>query len=116
MYNNINEVGDFMNKRNKKNLVVALAALTSGTIGAAAIASHVAIYDKMFPRYERPDYSLTPGLICYDRLNNLIEREEIYYPSDDVFLTGHHYRCKKPKGLVVIAHGLHSGADDYLIK
>ena len=114
MYNNINEVGDFMNKRNKKNLVVALAALTSGTIGAAAIASHVAIYDKMFPRYERPDYSLTPGLICYDRLKNLIEREEIFYPSDDVFLIGHHYRSKKPKGLVVIAHGLHAGADDYL--
>ena len=47
-----------MSKRSKKNLVVALAALTSGTIGAAAIASHVAIYDKMFPRYDRPDYSL----------------------------------------------------------
>ena len=114
MYNNINEVGDFMNKRNKKNLVVALAALTSGTIGAAAIASHVAIYDKMFPRYDRPDYSLKPGLICYERLKTKLDREEIYYPSDDVFLTGHHYRCKKPKGLVVIAHGLHSGADDYL--
>ena len=114
MYNNINEVGDFMNKRNKKNLVVALAALTSGTIGAAAIASHVAIYDKMFPRYDRPDYSLKPGLICYDRLTTKLEREEFIYPSDDVYLTGHYYTCKKPKGIVIIAHGLHSGADDYL--
>ena len=103
-----------MSKKAKKNVVVALAALTTGTLGAAAVASHVAMYDKMFPRYDRPDYSITPGLICYDRLAKPLEREEINYPSGDVYLTGHHYTCKKPKGLVVIAHGLHSGADDYL--
>ena len=103
-----------MSKRSKKNLVVALAALTSGTIGAAAVATQVAVYDKLFPRYERPDYSLTPGLICYERLDVKLEREEIIYPSDEVYLNGHYYTCKNPKGIVVIAHGLHSGADNYL--
>ena len=99
--------------KKKKNTILALAA-ASGSLSAAVIASHVAIYDQIFVRYERPDYSVTPGLVCVDRLDSKINREEISFMSDDVLLKGNYFTCKRPKGIVVMAHGIHSGGDDYL--
>ena len=101
-----------MNKK-KKNTILALAA-ASGSLSAAVVASHVAVYDKIFERYERPDYSITPGLVCVDRLDSNICREEISFMSDDVLLKGNYFTCKRPKGIVVMAHGIHAGGDDYL--
>lgn len=99
--------------KKKKNTILALAA-ASGSLSATIVASHIAVYDKVFSRYERPNYALTPGLVCLDRLNKNINREEISFYSDDVLLKGNYFTCKRPKGIVLMAHGIHSGGDDYL--
>lgn len=99
--------------KKKKNAILAIAAATGG-LSAAVVAAHVAAYDKIFERYERPDYNVTPGIMCVDRLDSKVKREEISFYSDDVLLKGNYFICKKPKGLVLMAHGLHAGGDDYL--
>ena len=54
------------NKRMKK-IVMLIAASLAG-VSTTAIASTLIAYDAMFARYERPDYALTPGLYCYERI------------------------------------------------
>ena len=71
-------------------------------------------YDKLFSRYERPDYSVTPGLRTYERIASRLPRERFTFPSDQLDCAGYYYPAPSPKGLVAFAHGLHSGADDYL--
>lgn len=102
-----------MKEKNKRQLIAALGIAT-GSLSAVAVATHISIYDKFFSRYERPDYSIKPGLFCYDLIKDKISREEIDYKSDDVYLKGYYYKAKRSKGLVIIAHGLHSGGDDYI--
>ena len=99
--------------KKKKGILLALASATGG-LSAAVIASHVAIYDKAFSRYERPDYSILPGVICLDRFNSKANVEPISFMSDDVELKGNYFYVKKPKGIVLMAHGIRSGGDDYL--
>ena len=101
-----------MEKKTKKALVAALGVATGG-VGAVTIAAHMAVYDKAFSRYDRPDYSLMAGMYNIEKYSSL-KRELISYPSDDVLLQGYYYKANKPKGLVIFAHGIHSGADDYL--
>lgn len=99
--------------KKKKNMILALAA-ASGSLSATVIASHVAVYDKVFSRFERPNYDLTLGLVCLERLPKNVSKEEVSFYSDDVLLKGNYFTCKKPKGIVLMAHGIHSGGDDYL--
>ena len=56
--------GRVKNKRLKKIILLIAASLTG--ISTTAIASTIVAYDAFFPRYERPDYAITPGLYCYD--------------------------------------------------
>ena len=71
------------------------------------------VYDAFFKRYERPDYTITPGLIHYDLYKNMLPREEFYFKSHGTELKGYYYNNKSDK-LIVLAHGFHSGADDFL--
>ena len=71
-------------------------------------------YNKMFGRFERPDYAVTPGLRCYERVADRLPRERFTFPSDGIDCAGYFYPAKPHKGLVAFAHGLHTGADDYL--
>jgi hypothetical protein len=96
----------------KKITKIVLGALT-GISGATAMSALLA-YDAIFKRYNRPDYNVTPGMYNIDRFNGALVREEFDVYSNDVKLKGYFYPAKKPKGLVVIAHGLHAGGDDYL--
>lgn len=96
----------------KKITKIILGTLTG--ISGTMIASALIAYDTIFKRYERPDYNLTPGMYNIDRFNGTLCRQEITFPSKNVDLKGYFYPAKKPKGLVVIAHGLHAGGDDYL--
>ena len=57
---------------------------------------------------------MKPGQYCYDRIKDTLPRDEIDIPSGDVKLRGYIYRAKSPKALLVVAHGFHAGADDYL--
>lgn len=69
------------------------------------------IYDKVFQRYDRPNYNETPGLINIDRCD--FTRIELDIDSDGYNLKGYYYD-NNSNDLIVVCHGLRSGADDYL--
>ena len=96
----------------KKALIAAAVSLTG--LSAAAVAGAVLGYDAVFSRYERPDYALTAGAYSYSRIESGLERELRSFYSDGIRLQGYYYRAKAPKGLTVVCHGIHAGADDYL--
>ncbi len=96
----------------KKKIVAAVLASLTG-ISGATVSSVVIAYDAVFPRYERPDYALYPGQYCIERVPGL-ERKEIWITSGDNQLKAYVYTAKKSKGLVVFAHGIRAGADEYL--
>jgi alpha-beta hydrolase superfamily lysophospholipase len=43
-----------------------------------------------------------------------LKRDEFFFPSGDVNLKGYYYPADDAKGLLVLAHGFHAGADNYL--
>lgn len=89
------------------------AAVAAG-LGIAVTATHVAAYNSFFPRYERPDYSVTPGLSCHSRIEHSLSRRCFFIPGRDTELAAYYYLSKNFRGLVVFSHGYRSGADDYL--
>ena len=102
-----------MKEKTKKKIIQAAGIITDPFAGPS-IALFMNVYDKAFSRYERPDYSLYPGFYFYDRVKDKMKREEISFYDKDIRLQGYYYDCKNPLGIVVTAHGLHAGADDYL--
>ena len=98
--------------RKQKILISSIAVLTgfSGTV----VGGMVIAYNALFPRYNRPDYSLTAGNYCYERVQDSLSREEFYFSSKNEKLKGYYYPAENSKGLVVVAHGYHAGADDYI--
>lgn len=109
-------------KRFRNKALIVAAALTglspipfvplSGLSTAAVMGATIG-YDAVFGRCERPDYSLTAGICCFSRVKNL-KRELRSFDSDGIRLQGYYYPAKSPRGLTVVCHGLHAGADDYL--
>ncbi len=97
----------------KKNKIMAAILATFGGVGGATVSSVIIAYDAVFPRYERPDYNLKAGQYCIERMGKF-PREEIWIDSEGNNIKGYVYCVKKSKGLVVLAHGIHAGADDYL--
>ena len=96
-----------------KKIAVILAASLVG-FSVTNIATTLCAYDSFFERYERPDYDLYPGLYCYERIQDNLERELIAIPSGENMLQGYYYPANESSGLCVLAHGFHAGADDYL--
>ena len=103
--------GKKLSKAQKVALIVA-ASLVG--VSFASVLSAVTIYDSFFERYERPQYSLTPGLYCYERVQDRLPREMFTIPSSDLMLQAYYYPSENARGLIVLAHGFHAGADDYL--
>ena len=105
------------NKRVPNNRVKKIAAILSASLvgfSATTVVSTIMGYDAWFPRYERPDYALYPGMYCYERYGDSLPRETLTVPSGDVDLAAYYYPAAEAKGLVVVVHGIHAGADDYL--
>ncbi len=98
----------------KAKRVAFIIAGTLVGISVASVITTVCMYDSFFVRYERPNYDLTPGLYCYERIQDDLKREEIKIPSGDNKLQGYYYPAENARGLAVLAHGFHAGADDYL--
>lgn len=90
---------------------IAAAVAVAEIIGSA---SALKIYDSAFKRYDRPDYSTTPGLVSYSDVAQVLSREELPFYSDGTRLMGYYYPAENSNGLVIFVHGLHAGADDYL--
>ena len=97
----------------KKKIITAILASVSG-ISGAAVAGAVLAYDAFFPRYDRPDYELKPGMYCYERFNGSLQRELISFKSKKNTLQAYYYPSVENKGLIVFCPGMHAGADDYL--
>ena len=97
----------------KKDLSLALLALFPG-LSAVTAASAIVAYQAIFPRYERPNYSLLAGEYLYDRIADRLSRREIIYQPHDYKLKGYFYESSGGAGTVILRHGIHAGADDYL--
>lgn len=100
------------NKRMKK-IIMLIAASLAG-VSTTAITSAIIGYNAFFTRYERPDYAVTPGLYCYERIEDTLKRETLTVLSGEVDLAAYYYPVENPRGLCVLAHGIRAGADDYL--
>ena len=98
---------------NKKDLSLALAALFP-TMGTATVLSAIAAYRAIFPRHERPNYSLVPGEYLYSRIADRLPRKELIFEPHDTKLKGYYYPASHDRGTVIFRHGIHAGADDYL--
>lgn len=97
----------------KKDLSLALAALFP-TISTATVVSAIASYRAIFPRYERPNYDLIPGEYLYSRIADRLPRRELFFKPHEHTLKGYFYDAHSEIGTVVLRHGIHAGADDYL--
>ena len=95
----------------KASLIRSLAK-TGLTI--AGIITAYTIYHKIFGRTERPDYKVNPGLFDYDKVIDILPRQEMTFKAKKETLNAYYYECKKPLGLVVLVHGFKSGSDAYL--
>ncbi len=100
-------------RRRLHKIELIIAASLVG-VSTASITAALVAYDAFFPRYERPDYSLYPGMYCYERFEGTLPRETFTVLSGEVELAAYYYPVESPKGLVVVVHGIHAGADDYL--
>ena len=92
---------------------IALAILLTG-MSVSAVIGAIKLYDSFFKRYERPDYTITPGMCDYKRYAASLPRRELFFYSQGVKLKGYYYEASGSKGLVVLVHGLRAGSDDYL--
>jgi len=71
------------------------------------------VYDKQFPRYDRPDENLSAQL-RYSDMRTYYPRRLVQFPSGKTLLQGYLYGAENSRGLMVISHGIGGGADSYL--
>lgn len=105
-----NELGKSL-KDNAK--VVAKIALATG-LQMGTILGAKALYDSFFPRYEKRDIDSVFGEFDYSRVDEKLIRTTFFFPSGRWKLQGYFYPCCGTKKMVVVCHGMHAGADDYL--
>lgn len=78
------------------------------TLGAKAA------YDSFFKRYEKRDINTIFGEFDYSRVAARLARTTFFFHSGQWRLQGYFYPCHGAKGMVVVCHGMHAGADDYI--
>ena len=83
--------------------------LTIGTILGAK-----ALYDSLFPRYEKRDTDTILGEFDYSRVRKTLKRTTFSFPSGKWKLQGYFYPCDGAEKMIVVCHGMRAGADDYL--
>ena len=105
-----NRLGDLLKDNAKVLGRIALGTgLTIGTILGAK-----ALYDSFFPRHEKRDIHTVFGQFDYSRVKKTLKRTTCSFPSGRWKLQGYFYPCSGAKKMVVVCHGMHAGADDYL--
>jgi len=96
-------------KKRKKKIAVRVIAIVVAFILVSNIIATKIIYDSIFTRYDgTPDFDVAE----YSELINT--RESLSIAEGNETLQGYFYDTEEEKGLIVIAPGLHAGADDYL--
>ena len=97
----------------KLSKVVAMSVLLAGLKSCVVLAAKE-IYDSCFPRYEKKDLATIYGEFDYSRVQGRLKRELLNFQSEKIKLQGYYYPSEGAKGLVVVSHGMHAGADDYI--
>ncbi len=92
---------------------LAKIALRTG-LQVGTILGAKAAYDSFFKRYEKRDINTIFGEFDYSRVSERLPRDTFFFPSGALKLQGYFYPCRDAKGMVVVCHGMHSGADDYI--
>lgn len=102
--------------KKRRSAIKTVAAVTAVVVGvsAASVVGTIAAYDAFFPRYERPNYALTPGMYDYSRYGDSLPRETFFVPSGENQLCAYYYPVLQARALAVAVHGVHAGADDLL--
>ena len=93
--------------------VLARLALSTG-LQIGTILGAKALYDSLFPRYEKPDLDTVFGEFDYSRVDKNLARTTCFFPSGPWKLQGYFYPCRGAEKMVVVCHGMHAGSDDYL--
>jgi pimeloyl-ACP methyl ester carboxylesterase len=96
-------------KKVLKITIISLAAFIF-IFSAGSMIFFKSVYDSHFQRTEKLEYS---GYLGYKDLHGY-DRTMVEFESGKNTLKGYIYGEKNTKGLVVIAHGLGFGADDYM--
>ena len=99
-------------KRTMKTVVVSIV----GFIVLFSIISMIIVlfvYNRQFPRYNRPDPTVTAAL-RYEDIEAQYPRKLVSFESGNHRLQGYVYGPDQRQGLVVVVHGLGGGADSYL--
>jgi len=110
---------DIMKKNQQEKKKGTLKMVAIGIVAITIVFSIISmivvifIYNGQFPRYDRPDMTVTLGLI-YDELEAEYPRELVSFNSGNTRLQGYVYGQNHEMGLVVVAHGIGGGADSYL--
>ena len=97
----------------KVKRIIALLALLTGLSSGAVIAAKE-LFDSCFERYEKKELYNIYGEFDYSRVETKLDRQELHFYSKKVKLQGYFYPAEESKGIVVVSHGMHAGADDYL--
>ncbi len=106
---NIEQDGRLKNDAKQIMSLVLRTGLQLGTVIAAKAA-----YDSFFKRYEKQDINTIFGEFDYSRVEETLPRTTFFFPSGGLNLQGYFYPCHSAKGMVVVCHGMHAGADDYI--
>ena len=93
--------------------VLAKLALTTG-LQMGTILGAKALYDSIFPRYEKRDIDTVFGEFDYSRVADKLTRTTLFFPSGQWKLQGYFYPCDGAEKMVVVCHGMHAGSDDYI--
>ena len=101
--------GRFLNNAKTVAGIALRTGLHMGTVLGAKAA-----YDSFFKRYEKRDINTIFGEFDYSRVEERLPRTTFFFPSGRWKLQGYFYPCYGAKGMVVVCHGMHAGADDYI--
>lgn len=100
------------NNRLVKYMGIGLGIAAVLFLVASCVATKI-VYDKQFPRYDRPDENTTAQL-RYSDIATDYPRIPVSFESEANILRGHIYGPDNTRGLLVVAHGLGGGSDSYL--
>lgn len=102
-----------MSKIVGKAKTISLIATLTGLSTAVCIGA-VTLYDSFFKRQEKKELYAYYGEFDYSRVKDKINRQLFTFKSGKNTLQGYFYEALNSKGIVVVSHGMHAGADDYL--
>lgn len=101
-------------KRRKRNWKKAVAVVLIVAFVGFSAASMVMIREQFQENFGRADQSERTIYETYADVSDSYGRTEVTFRSDENTLHGYLYGPSKPKGLVVISHGLGGGGESYI--